>query len=64
MKKAVQVVIINFLIIFLLCGCVKMQALVDIKDNLNFKVYLQYKTAIQRHCAYVWKHIPEPDSHI
>ena len=43
MKKAVQVVIINFLIIFLLCGCGKMQALVDIKDNLNFKVYTSIK---------------------
>ena len=43
MKKAVQVVIINFLIIFLLCGCGKMQAVVDIKDNLNFKVYTSIK---------------------
>ena len=43
MKKAVQVVIVNFLIIFLLCGCGKMQALVDIKDNLNFKVYTSIK---------------------
>ena len=43
MKKVVQLVVINFLIVFLLCGCGKMQATVDIKENLSFKVYTSIK---------------------
>ena len=43
MKKVIQLGLINFLIIFLFCGCGKMQATVSIKDNLNFKVYSSVK---------------------
>ena len=43
MKKNRQLIIIYFLILFLSSGCGKMEATVEIKDNLNFKVYNKIK---------------------
>ena len=43
MKKSRQLIIIYFLILFLGSGCGKMEATVEIKDNLNFKVYNKIK---------------------
>ena len=43
MKKSRQLIIIYFLILFLGSGCGKMEATVEINDNLNFKVYNKIK---------------------
>ena len=43
MKKSRQLIIIYFLILFLGSGCGKIEATVEIKDNLNFKVYNKIK---------------------
>ena len=43
MKKSRQLIIIYFLILFLGSGCGKIEATVEIKDNLSFKVYNKIK---------------------